>query len=84
MSDHLPINFQDHFLVDLDMQDGNGVPQQGQHEFVCIHTTHVDLDAPVSKSPNITKALLYRWMISSIRGGKVCPRETLTFVHTSN
>ena len=40
------------------MQDDN-VPQQRQLEFVRVHTTHVDLDTVVSKSPGpitITKA----------------------------
>ena len=35
-----------HVLVDLDVQDDNNVPQQERHEFVRVHTTHVDLDAP--------------------------------------
>ena len=33
------------------------MPQQGQ-KFVCVHTTHVDLDAAVTKSLTITKAAL--------------------------
>ena len=43
-------------LVDPDAQDDNNVPQQGK--FVCDNTTHVDLDAAVTKSPTITKAAL--------------------------
>ena len=59
MSEGILIDFhsepdREHVLVDLDVQDDNNVPQ---HEFVRVHTTHVDLDAAVSKSPvTITKA----------------------------
>ena len=55
MSEGILIDFhsepdQEHVLVDLDVQDDNNVPQ---HEFVRVHTTHVDLDAaPIT----ITKA----------------------------
>jgi hypothetical protein len=38
------------------VKDDNNVPQQGHHEFVRVHTSHVDLDAPVSQSSTITKA----------------------------
>ena len=52
MSEGILIDFhsepdQEHVLVDLDVQDDNNVPQ---HEFVRVHTTHVDLDAAVSKT----------------------------------
>jgi hypothetical protein len=62
LSDGILIDFhsepdQEHVLVDLDVQDDNNVPQQGQHQFVHVHTTHVDLDAAVNKPPiTITKA----------------------------
>jgi hypothetical protein len=61
MSEGILIDFHsehdhEHVLVDLDVQDDNNVPQQGQRELVRVHTTHVDLDTPVIKSPIITKA----------------------------
>ena len=56
MSEGILIDFhsepdQEHVLVDLDVQDDSNVPQQGQHDFVRVHTTLVDLDAAVSKPP---------------------------------
>ena len=60
MSEGILIDFHsehdhEHVLVDLDMQNDN-VPQQGQRDLVRVHTTHVDLDTPVTKTPTITKA----------------------------
>ena len=57
-SEGLLIDFysEERVLVDLDAQDDNNVPQQGR--FVCDNTTHVDLDAAVTKSPTITKVAL--------------------------
>ena len=59
MSEGILIDFlsepdQEHVLVDLDVQDDNNVPQQGQHESLRVHTTHVDFDAAVSDLPITT------------------------------
>ena len=59
MSEGILIDFhsepdQEHVLVDLDVQHDNNVPQQGLHESLRVHTTHVDFDAAVSKPPITT------------------------------
>ena len=63
MSEGILVDFhsepvQEHVSVDLDVQDDNDVPQQGQRELVCqcVHTKHVDLDVLVIKSTAISKA----------------------------
>ena len=39
-------------LNQVDVQDDNNIPLQGQHEFVCVHTSHVE-----NPPPAITKAV---------------------------
>ena len=74
MSEGILIDFhsepdQEHVLVDL---DDNNVPQSRQHEFVRVHTTHVDLDTAAKSAvslddpPTIRPALEGRRSLDSL------------------